>query len=251
MTLRTSDSGLLVLRTIPLLKGMHLVKTALNGSYPDWDKPFINGGDSDCSCPRSPIQKGMTMNSRLLSNKIWITRKTRICTEKRLLRNASWAQAFMIYYSCILVILSIWNLVYPSDQTELFAVFYSVIVLISSIYLSSQQFKERSLSMKNCYIKLDELCSKAQKAEKEGDDKLLSSIESDYSNILLSVENHSDYDYLSFRFTSRNDPDSTLPKFELIDYIDYLWLKGIRLGLAGLLIFVPLLVFAFHRFFLC
>lgn len=180
-------------------------------------------------------QLGIVMSS--LSNKIWITRKTRIYTEQRLLKKSSITQAVMIFYSFLLVALSIWVLVNPDKHLEIYLIVSSVAILISSIFISSQRYSERAMMIRNCYIRLDELCSRANILEKMNDEERISQVESEYTNILINVENHSDYDYLCMRYSLRNIEDSYLPKFTNHDYIRYILSKFIR-GLIIIIIFV-------------
>jgi hypothetical protein len=158
-----------------------------------------------------------------LSDKIWTTRKSRIYAEKRLHRNAILSQVLMTIYSASLVFLSIWNTLHPNDQVNVALIFSSIAVLVTSIVLSSQRYNERSLAMRNCYIRLDELYSKARNAEQKNENTLLQQIESEYTTALLNVENHTDYDYLRLRFSLRNNQNTTLPAFTKIDYLRYFW----------------------------
>lgn len=172
-----------------------------------------------------------------ISDKIWITRKTRIYTEQRLLKKASITQAVMIFYSFLLVSLSIWTLVNPDKHLEIYLIFSSMAVLISSIFISSQRYSERAMMIRNCYIRLDELYSRAIRIEKMNDEEKTSQIESEYTNILINVENHSDYDYLCMIYSLKNNKDSNLPKFTSIDYVRYFYSRIIR-GLITIIIFV-------------
>ncbi len=183
-----------------------------------------------------------------LSDKLWITRKTRIYTEQRLLWNAFWAQCIMIFYSSLLVFLSIWILVHPSHKLEIFSIFSSVTVLVASIFLSSQQYKERSLSIKYSYIKLDELASRAIRAENSNDVNTLISIESEYSTILLNVENHTDYDFLVMRYSLRNT-QTTLPKLSRCEYLTFFPKRVCRLLSLTSLLLLPLILFTLLKCF--
>ena len=104
-----------------------------------------------------------------LSDKIWTTRKSRIYAEKRLQRNAILSQILMTIYSAFVVFFSIWNTLHPNDLINIALIFASIAVLVTSIVLSSQRYNERSLAMRNCYIRLDELYSRAKYAEKNNE----------------------------------------------------------------------------------
>jgi hypothetical protein len=185
-----------------------------------------------------------------LSDRIWITRKSRIYTEQRLLRKNLISQILITFYSSLLVFLTIWNLKYPNDQINLFLVIGSIAVLVSSITISSQKYLERSIAIRNCYIKLDELFHKVVLAEKNKNDDLIQQFESEYTANLLNVENHSDYDYLCLRFNLRYNTDTTLPPFTLSDYAQYILEKGWRIIVVFLYFILPFaiaLLWALYR----
>jgi carbon starvation protein CstA len=182
-----------------------------------------------------------------LSDKIWITRKTRIYTEQRLLSNAFWTQFIMIFYSSLLLVLSIWILVNPSQKVEIFSIFSSVVVLVASIFLSSQQFKERSLAIKNSYIKLEELISRARRAEDSNDVSATISIESEYATILLNVENHTDYDFLAMRYSLRHS-ETTLPKLSWGECLTIFAKKVYRFFSLAFLLLLPLIFFILIKY---
>ena len=174
-----------------------------------------------------------------LSDKIWITRKSRIYAEKRLQKNATLSQILMTFYSASLVFLAIWNSHHPNDQVNIALIFASIAVLVTSIVLSAQKYNERSLAMRNCYIRLDELHSKAKYGEQINDNNLLQQVESEYTTALLNVENHTYYDYLCLRFSLRNHRDTTLPAFTAIDFMQYLWEKFWRMLLISFYFIIP------------
>lgn len=178
----------------------------------------------------------------MLLDKIWITRKSRIYTEQRLLRKNLISQVLIIFYSSSLVFLTIWNLKYPNDHVNILLVIGSIAVLIASITVSSQKYLERSLVMRNCYIKLDELYSKVKRAEKDENYELIQQLESEYTANILNVENHSDYDYLCLRFSLRNNKETTLPEFGKSDYGQYILERGWRMLLALFYFVLPLAI---------
>lgn len=178
----------------------------------------------------------------MLSDKIWITRKSRIYTEQRLLRKNLTSQVLIIFYSSTLVFLTIWNLKYPIENVNIFLVIGSIAVLISSLTVASQKYLERSMVIRNCYIKLDELCSKVKRAEEDKNHNLIQQLESEYTANILNVENHSDYDYLCLRFSLRNNNKTTLPNFEKSDFGQYLLERGWRMVLTLFYFVLPLAI---------
>lgn len=170
----------------------------------------------------------------MLSNKIWITRKTRIYTEERLLGYGSISQLLMILYSLALVSLSIWNLQNNDARLNVLSTFASIVVLVLSVHITSQKFAERSIAMRNCYIKLDELYSKSKRAEACEDSNMLQHLESEYAGLLINIENHSEYDFLCLRYSLRDNPNTTLPPFTKLDLARFIWEKFWR----GILIII-------------
>lgn len=166
----------------------------------------------------------------MLSDKIWVTRKARIYAERRLQRKAIISQTLITFYSAVLVCLSIWTLLYPSSQLNTFLVFASITVLVASIVLYSHRYSERSLAMRNCYIRLDELYPRAKRSEQAQDYESLIGIESEYASLLLNVENHTDYDYLCFRLSlpRQENSETTLPPLTKLEYLRYVIGKLIR-----------------------
>jgi len=138
--------------------------------------------------------------------------------------------------------LTVWNLKYPNDNVNIFLVISSIAVLIASITILSQKYLERSLAMRNCYVKLDELYSKVKRAEKKENHDLIQQLESEYTAIILNVENHSDYDYLCLRFSLRNNKETTLPEFRKTDYCHYILEKGWRLLVALFYFILPVAI---------
>jgi hypothetical protein len=177
----------------------------------------------------------------MLSDKIWITRKARIYTEQRLLSSNMVSNLLVIWYSFLLVGFTIWNLKYPDDHLNIMLVFESIGVLVASVVVISQKYIDRSIVIRNCYIKLDELYSKVKRAEEKKDIKLIEELEGEYSDTILNVENHTDYDFLSMRYSLRNN-ETTLPKFTFGDSALYFVLKIGRILLIILYISLPIII---------
>ena len=176
----------------------------------------------------------------MLSDKIWITRKVRIYAEERLLGYSSMSQLLMTMYSLALVSLSIWNLQNNDARLNLVSAFASIAVLVISVHATSQKYAERSIAMRNCYIKLDELYSKVKRAEASEDFELLQNLEAEYTGLLLNIENHSEYDYLCLRYSLRDNSQTTLPVFTKSDFILYIWEKIWRGVLTVIVFVIPL-----------
>lgn len=176
----------------------------------------------------------------MLSDKIWITRKTRIYTEQRLQVLSNITQALMIVYSLALVSLSLWNLQSNDPKLNVISAFASIAILVLSVYLTAQKFAERSIAMRNCYIKLDELYSRAIRAEGKKDESELEGLESEYTSQLINIENHSEYDYLCLRYSLKNKKDTTLPPFTRADCMRYFLKKSGRMILTVIVFIISL-----------
>jgi hypothetical protein len=176
-----------------------------------------------------------------LSNKIWITRKARIHAETRLLFKEKVSFIIMVWYSFILVVVSLFNLK-DNVSNDMYILSASIGILVASVYLSSQKFTERALALRMCYIQLDELYSRAKQAEDSRDTSLVASIHREYSTVLQNVENHIHFDYLSFRFEHRHDSglDAPVTWRELI--LEYLPQAAWRWLLVIVLVILPLLL---------
>jgi hypothetical protein len=178
----------------------------------------------------------------MLSDKIWITRKTRIYTEQRLQQNANITQVLTVFFSLALVSLSMWNLKSNDPQFNIILVFASIFVLVLSVYLAAQKYTERSLAMRNCYIKLDEMYSRAKRAETSNDERTLENLESEYASLIINIENHSEYDYLCLRYSLKDNKDTTLPPFTKLDHMQYFWEITWRKSLTVILFTISLLL---------
>lgn len=130
------------------------------------------------------------MNTKL-HDKIWITRRARIQTEKRLLSNAFHSQLLLLWYSFFSVAAAIYFLTDSPDQSQnVIWVVFSVLVLLMSGYTQGFSYKKRAAEVKLCYENLDKLYMKAenqQTAEESLYDK--------YKAILDSCENHTIGDF--------------------------------------------------------
>ncbi|MEJ8305012.1 SLATT domain-containing protein, partial [Saccharibacillus sacchari] len=135
-----------------------------------------------------------------LSNKIWITRKSRIRAEDRLRKNDFLTQILVNYYTLIVVGLSIWTL-YDNSHAQLISVLLiiaSVLLFGLSIFLTSRDFRGRSLAFKDCYIKLDELYNETELLKAISvnlSPQKINELQKKYNDIIYSVENHTSVDY--------------------------------------------------------
>ena len=144
------------------------------------------------------------MKTKLL-DKIWITRRARIQTEKRLLSNAFHSQLLLLWYSFFGVAVAVYFLANSPDQSQnVIWVVFSVLVLLMSGYLQGFSYKKRAAEVKLCYENLDKLYMKA-----ENQQAVEKPLYDEYKVILDSCENHSIGDfYEAICVEYLNSPDS-------------------------------------------
>lgn len=184
-----------------------------------------------------------------LSDKIWITRKTRVYTEKRLRNYAFLSEILITLFSLFMVFLSIWNFVNSNEDINFLLICGAISLLAISIFISSQKFVERAGSIRNCYIRLDELYNKVKGCEKKQNEQLLKDYIANYSDILLNVENHSNYDFLCLRYSLRKKKETTLDVFTHWDYFQFIVEKSIRIFIVIFLFLSPIILLLFWRLF--
>jgi hypothetical protein len=133
--------------------------------------------------------------------RLWITRKCRIVASERVKRENDLFQSLIVYYSIILVGLSIWDIqsnLKPS-KSSLLILIASVTLSLFSTFVASKNYNERHFNLKNCYIELDKLYIRLKEIENQGvkTSTQIEDITEKYNNILKCVENHSELDYVN------------------------------------------------------
>lgn len=151
--------------------------------------------------------------------KIWITRKCRIKASERLYRMDTLFQFFAIYYSLCIVCLSIWNLVHIDDNFSLKLLIASVALTIVQVFVTSKKFYERYINFKINYIALDRIYSEIKKySNKPDSEDDIERIKEKYFNLLDSIENHNEHDYLSVLNLEEGEKITTGQKLKLYGY---------------------------------
>ncbi|MFB5676776.1 SLATT domain-containing protein [Paenibacillus terreus] len=177
-----------------------------------------------------------------LLNKIYITRKARIKSEARLERFDFLTQLLINYYTLVIVGLSIWIL-YDTRNAQLISVvtvIASVLLFGLSIFVTSRNFKGRSLNFKNCYIKLDEIYNQGEllKGTPGGlTQKSIAELQKEYNEVIYSVENHSTIDYISVLHDMKKTSHS--------QYLYLLLKKFIFILVVCLIVFFPIVLVYF------
>lgn len=142
-----------------------------------------------------------------LRKKLWKTYQTRIITSERLEKKDKFYHKINVYYSLLIVIFSLFDVF--GKEINIFGIKIAeknltFIILILSIcsaifamFISSKGYKERSLNMKMHYIALKDLYYDLTLFEDNKEQ--IKQVQTTYSNLLKTVENHSKYDYTEFR----------------------------------------------------
>ncbi|MCK4091356.1 SLATT domain-containing protein [Acinetobacter radioresistens] len=162
----------------------------------------------------------------MADSNIWWTRKAKIHHESRLLKLERHSQLLLIWYSFFTLCASILS---SSENTRQIVgmdssfdpnllTAFSILTLIMSCFVSSLNFKERAIKIKNCYEELAILSDSEPNCKKR------------YSEILGRCENHTEIDFLYAKFNlyysidpaNRKDPkyiDKTITIYEYIKII--------------------------------
>jgi len=97
------------------------------------------------------------MDKQRLGRKIYITYKARINAAERLKQTESFIQGLNVYYSLLLIALSVYSVNSPTNQLSIILTIMSVIVTVTIVYLTAKRYGERGKDLKNNYISLGRL----------------------------------------------------------------------------------------------
>lgn len=163
-------------------------------------------------------------------NNIWFTRKARIRASERLLENDFHAQCILIYYSSLVVCVSILDLGVDdifNGKAGVILCALSVAVLVLSSFITSINFKGRGLAFKDNYISLHALYEKVNASNTQQ----LSPIQTDeYFELLKNCENHLDLDDLYARVIyCKNNTSRKASSQEVINIYTYIIKKKITI----------------------
>ena len=177
-----------------------------------------------------------------LENRIWKTYQSRIITATRLLNNSNLLDFYSTIYTICLTLLSVFTLINGDKLINYFSVFISIIVLGIVFYGNTMNYKDRYINMKDNYLKLGNLYYKClnERINKNYD---MEKIYEEYSNLLNTVENHSKYDYLSYRLNDINEKGK-VPFLQKFIY----WFRKTMLFILKIIIFVIPIFFVIVSF---
>lgn len=177
-----------------------------------------------------------------LENRIWKTYQSRIITATRLLNNSKLLDFYSTIYTICLTLLSVFTLINGDKLINYFNVFISIIVMGIVFYGNTMNYKDRYINMKDNYLKLGNLYYKClnERINKNYD---MEKIYEEYSNLLNTVENHSKYDYLSYRLNDINEKGK-VPFLQKFIY----WFRKTMLFILKIIIFVIPIFFVIVSF---
>ncbi len=132
------------------------------------------------------------MKNKLL-RKIWLTRKSRIILSDRLRSLNEFYSFLNIYYSIIIISLSIWNLD-GSKESGILLLISSTSIGIYFVFINGKNYLERSIILRNHYIELGDLYSKLDNNLTATTQDILE-VEKTYNALLKNIENHDVIDY--------------------------------------------------------
>lgn len=144
-----------------------------------------------------------------MNSKIWVTKKTRMESEKNLIKRNTILNYTLIYYSGCLAVMSYLTLATKgSFNLTVVAGVISVILPSVNIFQYKADYSRRAANYKDCYLNLENLendCKELISQKKNGSIELTKFLEmekvihKEYYKILSMCENHSDFDYYKFR----------------------------------------------------
>ncbi|MDT2660486.1 SLATT domain-containing protein [Enterococcus hulanensis] len=146
---------------------------------------------------------------KFMDSKIWVTKKTRMESEKNLMKRNTILNYTLIYYSGCLAVMSYLTLATNgSFNLTVVAGVISVILPSVNIFQYKADYSRRAANYKECYLNLENLeneCKALISKKKNGSiepidfSKMEQNIYNEYNKILAMCENHSDFDYYMFR----------------------------------------------------
>ena len=109
-----------------------------------------------------------TLKSKLERN-IWITRKCRINASERLLKTAKFIEALNVWYSIVVIGLSLVSVITHDDSLSLISLICSMALTVSLFYANATGFRDRSAVLKQNYIDLQILLDELMCTGEESD----------------------------------------------------------------------------------
>lgn len=187
---------------------------------------------------RGPNILEVTMlNKKQLKNQIWTTRISRINAEKRLLGKESFIQGINIYYSCFIILVSLFSLIYKSEKLSFVAVLMNISLLMAILYLNGKKYLENSREYRKNYTELQKLEFKLDIMDNNDD---IEEIVNNYCELMDSSSNHISYDY--YKAIHDSTDESYAEKRKEVK-CKYYFNRTYRVLLKVALVALPILIF--------
>ncbi|MER0354940.1 SLATT domain-containing protein [Vibrio vulnificus] len=169
-----------------------------------------------------------------LKNQIWFTRKTRIRTAERLLSNHFHSNSVLVWYSFLTFAISIYSIdknnVFRLENINSIMTIATGAVFSLSLFIPQLELKSRYENVKKNYIALHCLYVESSFCVSKED---IIKLQSEYSLLLNSVENHTRLDLLYFlQFDAGNNCTMKNDNFDTITLFLYLIIRTSCITLA-------------------
>lgn len=165
---------------------------------------------------------------------IWFTYKARIRAHLRLASNDFHTQLLMVWYALAGSLLGIVSIRYPKilgNDTDLIAALISTALLAISMVVANRDFRGRAIQMRTNYLALGDLYRKASNGGMPSEQA-----DSEYQQLLNSVEIHSEIDDKYFRVFHSGNLTSRKPTLrESADVVAYMVTRTVGLAVCYLL----------------
>lgn len=125
-----------------------------------------------------------------------LTRCARMEASDRLISSERFIQSINIYYSCFSVVLSILCLLESNEGLALISTILTSILAISIVFLNAQHYGERAQQFHDNFLELYQLLFEIRAAIRKEDYDQTSKFEARYIELLKSIENHMQQDFL-------------------------------------------------------
>ncbi len=163
-----------------------------------------------------------------MKDNVWFTFKARIQAAQRLSRSDFHSQALLVWYAFGSASLAIVNLRHSQllgSDTDLIAAILGVGLLVVSMFVTSQDFRGRSIGMRTNYLALQALYNEIDQAT------LTPSERAKYNELLAAVENHTEMDDRMFRVFHKGNLTRPPTRYETFEVHAYLALRAAVLTL--------------------
>ncbi|WP_425248547.1 SLATT domain-containing protein [Chelativorans salis] len=192
------------------------------------------------SCARTAFFGVGTLGAE--HSNIWLTSRTRMEAERRLLLYGKISHLVISYYSIILIIFNVFSNFFEERYTYYYEIniALSVIILCGSLISHGFRFEKTAASHRDCYLKLQELFSSPLTGQEK---------DSRYSQILYGYPNHGTQDYNNMivreiLFFKKNLANSTGPillsKYNIVSF--FVWKALLVISVAAVFL-IPVVLF--------